>query len=294
MCRFTLYLGPPLRLSSLLLEPTHSLIRQSFKAEERAEPLNGDGFGVGWYAPELSAEPAVFRSISPAWSNRNLKSFAPAVSSPCILAHVRAATPGMVVSQTNCHPFQWGKILFMHNGFIGDFAKVRRALLAGLSDTAFEGIQGTTDTEHLFALLIDELIKDPDPQDRLPRCLHRAVRRALALVATHGGGAPSNLNLAVSDGERAVVCRYTDAPDRPPETLYYLGHELYPPVAGDTARRRQREASATFIVASERLTENHDWQAVAPNHLIALDRHAAPRSGSMAGPELTLTPVPQL
>ena len=44
MCRFTLYLGPPVRLSTLLIEPSHSLIQQSFHAEERSEPLNGDGF----------------------------------------------------------------------------------------------------------------------------------------------------------------------------------------------------------------------------------------------------------
>ena len=54
MCRFTLYLGPPVRLSTLLIEPSHSLIQQSFHAEERSEPLNGDGFGVGWYAPGIT------------------------------------------------------------------------------------------------------------------------------------------------------------------------------------------------------------------------------------------------
>lgn len=211
------------------------------------------------------------------------------VASPCILAHVRAATPGMVVSQTNCHPFQWQRILFMHNGHVGDFGKIRRRLLASLSDEAFNLIQGSTDTEHLFAVLVDELMQDRDPQDALPRCLHRAVRRVLDLVRTYGDGTPSNLNLAVADGDRAVVCRYTDAPDRPPETLYYLGHELYAPAAGATARRRQRETSPAFIVASERLTENHDWKAVPRNHMIALDRVATPRCLSMTGPELVET-----
>ena len=67
MCRLMLYLGPETRLSSLIVEPRHSLIRQSVHSEEREEPLNGDGFGVGWYASELSLEPAVFRSITPAW-----------------------------------------------------------------------------------------------------------------------------------------------------------------------------------------------------------------------------------
>jgi hypothetical protein len=51
MCRFTLYLGPPITLGSLLTEPSHSLIKQSFQSREREEPLTGDGFGVAFYVP---------------------------------------------------------------------------------------------------------------------------------------------------------------------------------------------------------------------------------------------------
>src|SRR3954471_19482598 len=92
MCRFVLYLGPRARLSSLIVDPGHSLIRQSVHSREREEPLNGDGFGVGWYARDLAPEPAVFRSITPAWNNRNLQNLARVVASDCVLAHVRAAT----------------------------------------------------------------------------------------------------------------------------------------------------------------------------------------------------------
>ncbi len=92
MCRFTLYMGPPILLSSLLLEPEHYLIRQSTHSQEREEPLNADGFGAGWHVPEYSDESAVFRSITPAWNNRNLHNLSRVVTSPCILAHVRAAT----------------------------------------------------------------------------------------------------------------------------------------------------------------------------------------------------------
>ena len=64
MCRFALYLGPPITLGSLVTEPAHSIIHQSFESRER-EPLNGDGFGVAWYVRELSPRPATFRAISP-------------------------------------------------------------------------------------------------------------------------------------------------------------------------------------------------------------------------------------
>ena len=60
MCRFVLYLGSPILARSLLTDPTHSIIHQSFHSHERKEPLNGDGFGMAWYMPELTPEPAVF------------------------------------------------------------------------------------------------------------------------------------------------------------------------------------------------------------------------------------------
>ena len=89
MCRLMLYLGPETRLSALVVEPDHSLIRQSVHSKEREEPLNGDGFGIGWYARAHSEDPAVFRSITPAWNNRNLQNLARVVASDCVLAHVR-------------------------------------------------------------------------------------------------------------------------------------------------------------------------------------------------------------
>ncbi len=57
MCRFALYLGSPIHVSSLITDPANSIIHQSFHSHEREEPLNGDGFGLAWYVPELTDEP---------------------------------------------------------------------------------------------------------------------------------------------------------------------------------------------------------------------------------------------
>ena len=158
-----LYLGPETRLSSLIIEPTHSLIRQSTHSREREEPLNGDGFGIGWYAPDHTTEPAVFRSITPAWNNRNLQNLARVVASDCVLAHVRAATQSSGVNEANCHPFRWRHYLCMHNGDVGDFRLVRRKLLASVCDEAFGNVYGSTDSEHFFALFIDSLLESVLP-----------------------------------------------------------------------------------------------------------------------------------
>lgn len=290
MCRFTLYLGPPVRLSTLVTEPAHSLIHQSYHSQERSEPLNGDGFGIGWYAPRLWSEPALFHQITPAWNNRNLQSIAKVVASPCVMAHVRAATVGSEVNLANCHPFGYGGYLLMHNGHVGAFRKVRRRILETLSDEAFNVPKGSTDTELLFAVFVDEIIRHGCPVDpggegahdgwgamELARRLSDAIARVLVTVRELGGGEPSFLNVAVSDGKHAAVCRFTDHPTEGPETLYLLRGEIYEPAGRRFPVRRPEDEGEAMVVSSERLTDDPRWEDVPPNSMVVLDRHAAPR-----------------
>jgi len=128
MCRFLVYKGRTITMSDLLTKSEQSLIMQSFKARERKEPLNGDGFGVGWYTPEIDPTPCVFTSTTPAWSNRNLHRLSEKIRSNCFFAHVRAATQGFIISEVNCHPFQYQQFLWMHNGSIRGFDKIKRRL----------------------------------------------------------------------------------------------------------------------------------------------------------------------
>jgi len=287
MCRFTLYLGPPIRLATLLTEPSHSLIHQSFRSLERSEPLNGDGFGLAWYAPRLTPQPALFHAITPAWNHRNLGSIARGVASPCVLAHVRAASSGSEVSLPNCHPFGHGRFTFMHNGHVGGFRRVRRRLLESLADEAFDAVRGTTDTEHLFGVFVDEALRSGSPlpspgadgksADELARNLSAAIQRVLGLVREHGGQEPSYLNVAVADGSRAVVTRFSNDPAEGPETLYVLQGELYEPAGRAFVDRRKDDEGNAVVVASERLTEDPRWGAVPPNTMLLLDRWAPPR-----------------
>jgi ergothioneine biosynthesis protein EgtC len=271
MCRFTLYLGPAIRMSALVTEPRNSLIHQSFESQEREEPLNGDGFGVAWYAHDLEPEPALFRSITPAWNNANLHSIARVVRSHCILAHVRAATQVRSVSEANCHPFVHGTYSFMHNGDLAGFAGYRRELLASLSAQAFEMVRGSTDSEHLFALLVDELRRRESlpPLERLAAALEAMIGRALALVERHASAEPSTLNLAVSDGRCAVATRFTSQREHAGESLYLHRGRRY--VCEDGACRMlppEDGAAGAVIVSSERLSEDPGWEMVPRNHMV--------------------------
>ncbi|KAF2077373.1 hypothetical protein CYY_001301 [Polysphondylium violaceum] len=159
MCRFIFYLGTPIKLSSIITEPSHGLLAQSIHSNCPGVTLNADGFGISWYVPEITPIPGVFKDITPAWSNINLRQLSRVTKSGCIMAHVRAASAGAIVN-TNCHPFTYKNLSWMHNGTIPYFLKLKRDIINLCSDSAFEMIKGTTDSEVLFALFITNYEKE--------------------------------------------------------------------------------------------------------------------------------------
>jgi len=112
------WLGQPVLIEELLFKTDHGIVDQSLHARLGAEPTSGDGFGLGWYG--AGDGPAVYRGVSPAWADENLRELAAHVESSLFLAHVRAAI-GSAVQQTNCHPFRHGRWLFVHNVFMPTF-----------------------------------------------------------------------------------------------------------------------------------------------------------------------------
>jgi predicted glutamine amidotransferase len=275
MCRFVGYIGEEILLADLLSHPENSLIRQSYKARERPEPLNGDGFGVGWYAPEITAEPSVFTAITPAWSNRNLLNLAEHTKSACFFAHIRAASPGMRVSEANCHPFRSGRFLWMHNGTIEGFDLIKRRLRASLPDEIYNGVEGTTDSEHAFAVflnLLGEKAKNSTAYD-LAGSMVKTIWQLEEWSAEAEITSPSIYNFAVTDGQNIAAVRYVSDPKIEPISLYFSKSGKYQCCDGKPEIVDCCAEESGIIVASERLTsEKEDWIRVAPNHVLAIDR----------------------
>jgi glutamine amidotransferase len=270
MCRFTFYQGKPIRVSSLLFEPKHSLVNQSFASTEREEPLNGDGFGLAWYDHKISQEPALFKSISPAWSNNNLLELSRMVESSCILAHVRAATQSLSVSETNCHPFKWKQFAFMHNGDIGGFVNVRRHLLNLLSDDIFNHIKGMTDSEHFFGLFLEEMVKNQEMEstDRLATSMMSAIRTVTDLVVKYGESEPCYMNMIVTDGHLSLAVRFTtDVPENA-DSLYLNLGKKYVCEDGVCYMKELGENEKSVIVSSEPLSNDPGWHAIPANSMV--------------------------
>ncbi|MCE9548205.1 MAG: class II glutamine amidotransferase [Planctomycetia bacterium] len=296
MCRFALYLGPPITVDMLITRPAHSIIRQSFKSHLSVEPLNGDGFGVAWYRPDISPEPAAYRSVRPAWNNRNLRDLARLTQSGAILAHVRAASPGSDVSEANCHPFTAGRFAFMHNGSVAEFARRRRTFQQALSNDAFARMRGTTDSEHIFALWQDIVgdLQAPRTPQALADALSATIGAVLELTEPAETSGAMVLNLAVSDGHSAAVSRFATAPTAGPSLFWHVGSQyVFEPDATGKEACHMRQSNADYgavIVASEPLTDEPGWQAVPPNHLLLVTPGEPPRlsplGGAVSGGEL--------
>ncbi|MEC9372287.1 MAG: class II glutamine amidotransferase [Planctomycetota bacterium] len=283
MCRFVLYLGPPLTLASLFVEPDHSLINQSVNAKEREEPLNGDGFGVAWWKHDISLEPAAFRSVSPAWSNRNLLELARVTRSGTILAHVRAATQNLGVSEFNCHPFTRGRYAFMHNGDVGAFHDIRRLIRRKLTDESYNAVHGSTDSEHLFALFMDRLPADEfPPMVALGEALVEAINEVVALARSADKADHSYINIAISDGNRAVACRFTtDIPEHA-DTLYLNTGRRYICEDGVCRMIEPEEGEGAVLIASEPLSDDPGWQMIPVNHVVLVNERREVQVASWA------------
>ena len=75
MCRWNAYFGQPVLIDELLFKTKHSLIDQSLHSTMGVETTNGDGFGIGWYRPGDGVTPGRYRSVTPAWSDTNLREY---------------------------------------------------------------------------------------------------------------------------------------------------------------------------------------------------------------------------
>jgi ergothioneine biosynthesis protein EgtC len=248
MCRLLGYLGSFIQLDKLLYKPEHSLIVQSYKPREMtAGLLNADGFGVGWYHPQKDENPYIYKNILPIWSDLNLTQLSRYVESGCVLAYVRSATPPLAVDLSNCQPFTNEKLSFIHNGFIHNFRQtLYRPIRHLLDDYSYQLITGTTDSEHIFALIVNELRKSP--AITLEMALSNALAQLTQLAKSHH--VYFSANIILSDGKQLVASRYSNRPPTP--TLYWLQDDLLYPDA--------------VIVASEPLFEAN-WKS-CPEHSI--------------------------
>lgn len=294
MCRFMIYKGSdPILLSKLIVEPTHSVLHQSYHPRllmSVGQRHTGDGFGIGYYTDRsLGPEPCIFTSIIPAWNCANLPRLAAKTTSSLLFAHMRATTEG-ALSDQNCHPFAHGSIMWMHNGGLAGFQSYKRRLGASLADKWYLSVQGGTDSEWAFALFLDSLEQlghDPSAapvQGFGPTALRKAMLRTIARIneftramAQKRGAktGASLLNFAVTDGVSVICTRYVGSKTDEAASLYYSSGTTWEDKSkkGEYQMDRRDKGADIVLVASEPLTfERENWVTVPTNSVLTIHK----------------------
>lgn len=204
-------------------------------AHSRNIRVNGDGFGVAWYADDTDCAKGscLFRFVTPAWSNENLRNICDHVQSPVFFAHVRAASTGLHqheyakthISSENCHPFKFGRYTFVHNGDVAHFPRIKRALINMFPDEVYASISGSTDSEHLFALFLTLLpeLEAPVSLREFADTVSLTISTLVELLEAADIYEASSLNLVISDGMNVVATRYRTGASQPPSLYYNYG-----------------------------------------------------------------------
>lgn len=264
MCRLIGYLGNSIQLDELLYKKEHSLYHQSCNPKElKSAGVCGDGVGIGWY--DEAGESFIYRNTIPMWNDPNLEELSHYVKSNCAIGYVRLAQTGESLDISNCQPFRSGKLLFVHNGGIANFQEtLYRPIRESLSDANYRKIKGMTDSEHIFALLLE--LWQSSPENTLLEALRTTLQKLSDLAQEYD--TTFSANIIISDGKAIAASRY--AHGKEPPTLYWSTDNVNHPTQ--------------VILASEPLS-SENWLAFPPQSTLFV------KAGSLQPATSVLTPT---
>ncbi|MDH6113968.1 glutamine amidotransferase [Kitasatospora sp. MAP12-15] len=233
MCRHLAYLGAPLSLAELVIEPPFGLHRQSWAPRmQRYGTVNADGFGLGWYA-DGDPVPARYRRAGPIWADENLTELARVVHTRALLAAVRSATAGTAAGEAAAAPYADGSWLFSHNGALTGWPGAVGTLAALLPPAELLTLAARCDSALVWALLAHRLRAGQQPAAALAVTVRDIVRHTEA-----------RLNLLLTNGHVIAATTWGD-------TLFY-----------------RLERGRSVLVASEPSDDGPGWVPVPDRSLL--------------------------
>ena len=293
MCRVLAYAGHPILLDDVLYRSNSSLVRQSY-APQQLRLLNLGGFGLMAWDPRSHEpeRPFTYRSTQLPVFDPNLKALAQKIEATCVLAHVRGIPydAGSGFGPQNLHPFHYPGCAWAmaHNGDLYGYNRMKADLVSQLRPEIAAQIVGTTDSEGVYALVMNELPRlDDDDPSLLVAALERALQRLRALREAHGLDLWSSLNLCFSNGRGIVALRYTlnfgcyplDDPEAMQEglsqylSLWFTAGERYACSGEEWRMGGDGSRADSVLVASEPLTRDiTGWVEVPEYTILCIDR----------------------
>ncbi len=212
-----------------------ALLRDAPRSLRTLSHEHPDGWGVALRTP---TDWTIHRSTECAARCSRYAEVVDEVATCLLVAHVRQKTVGEA-KLANTHPFRRGEFVFAHNGTVRAIAE----LVTRCSSERLAEVEGDTDSERLFALILTRIDEHGDTERGL----------VAAVAELHALSDLGSATFLLAHNERLYAHR--------------LGRSLFTVVrhAADEPRR-----TAAAIVASERLTDEA-WVEVPERALIAFD-----------------------
>jgi len=271
MCRlYGLQATHRTRAACELLDAQNAMIQQS--RQDARGLSNPHGWGMGHVA---NGTTSCFRQVQPASESPDYRKQALRTEGTTVLAHVRRATVGEP-DHANTHPFRHRSALLIHNGHVPAFDAVRSHLLDRLDDEHRRIVRGHTDSEHVFALLLQLREEAPEAP------LHEVTGEAVDLIQSwveevHPSATTTPTEASLDDLDHdeltdilGLNLLWTDGNtlggSRLNRTLWALQRDEMHTCSicnSDHAHPPDDESYRSTTLASERLT-GEDWQPV-PN-----------------------------
>lgn len=229
-----------------------------------------DGWGVAHY---VDGTPHVTRAPSTAVNDAIFRRLSGVVASETLLAHVRKATVG-AKTVLNCHPFQYGRWVFAHNGEIRRFDEHRTGLLEYVAPRLRRFILGETDSELLFFILLTELSGYAQLSRRLAfedvtEAIRSTVSKVRATCDTPED--PSLLTFIVTDG-------VTMAATQGGKELFFSTHksrcsdrDTCPHLAPECEAPSTTGSVNHLVFSSEVIEGDNVWSELSQGDVIGVD-----------------------
>ena len=195
-----------------------------------------------------------------------------------------------LVGASNLHPFRFpgAQVTLAHNGHLREFRRMRYSLIKHIRPELAESIEGTTDSEWIYALVLSQL-DDPTgvPEtDELVHATAGALRLLRDVRAREGIEVSSPVNLFVTTGESLVVTRFSyDYGWYPPEdtmletdlpyvSLWYTVGGRYAEQDGEHSMVGDGPARSLLIASEPLTTDVSTWLEVPEYSMITARRTA--------------------
>jgi predicted glutamine amidotransferase len=263
---------------SVLKSQVHSSLIHAENALADQSDRHPNGWGVSFYHDGI---PHIIKSPSKAIDDKIFHQVSGVVTSQVVLAHIRNATQGDH-SIVNCHPFQYGRWTFAHNGNIKNFDKHKNKLLDKIPDHIKRYVLGQTDSELIFALILSHIEKniEREPSFNLQSMMDAVkmalqdIQRIIGTLTDHDHAVPTEnyLTFILTDGDNMIahqggqplyLCTYkTLCPERDICPHFSLACEA-PPSSDNKVNH--------LIFSSEKIEGPNVWEKLKPGSLIGIN-----------------------